>query len=653
MKRGKAEEKVMGPMFPRLHVNDTEKGGPRAPPRNKMALYEQLSIPYQRCNPGDLPLSNSNSANLVPPHSSQENEHERGVIFSRQLSALRHPVEKPHGRSSCSNTPLREVKSKKQTEKEDFRVPTFGNSKGDQGHGKSYNNLDMENLTSNQAFSGLSNKDLKEIRGLIMRQHGKSQNRDKSKEHAVSTEDYSKGTSGSLSMDKREGTLKQTDQLLHFKPRENLVNTFGESHKTNIVRLEFRSDSQVDCTVFSESAIDVDNDSQEDKTCKSSQTGEMDQSDELSETSMVEFVREMDTSPDDVVRIIGQKHFWKARRAITHQQRVLAVQVFELHRLLKVQKLIACSPNVNLEDSAYLGKPLKRLSAKRISLEHSVKAPENVSRPKNDLEKPETRMECNAESDVGKTSFSSVQNGSQPSRDRPLSEKPPPPSPPVKYDSLMSPWCFNQPPGHQWLIPVMSPSEGLVYKPHPGSAVISPVYGGCGPPGLTPITGNLLSPAYGLPFAPPTAHGYFRPFGMPVMNPVIPSPAIDQSNQVAATGLQGQLSGGGANFNIQHESSSSFASENNGTVPEVVRLCPSRDSEMPSERVDAGNSRGGRSAFHLFPTSPAIDNPVLRPQPHFPDRPARVIKVVPHNARSATESAARIFQYIQEERKHY
>ena len=48
MKRGKGEEKLMGPMFPRLHVNDTEKGGPKAPPRNKMALYEQLSIPSQR-----------------------------------------------------------------------------------------------------------------------------------------------------------------------------------------------------------------------------------------------------------------------------------------------------------------------------------------------------------------------------------------------------------------------------------------------------------------------------------------------------------------------------------------------------------------------------------------------------------------------------
>lgn len=61
MKRGKDDEKVVEPMFPRLHVNDTEKGGPRAPPRNKMALYEQFSIPSQRFNPA----SSSNTVSMA------------------------------------------------------------------------------------------------------------------------------------------------------------------------------------------------------------------------------------------------------------------------------------------------------------------------------------------------------------------------------------------------------------------------------------------------------------------------------------------------------------------------------------------------------------------------------------------------------------
>ncbi|KAF5797012.1 putative protein EARLY FLOWERING 3 [Helianthus annuus] len=36
--------------------------------------------------------------------------------------------------------------------------------------------------------------------------------------------------------------------------------------------------------------------------------------------------------------LIGLKHFSKARRAIVNQQRVFAIQVFELHRLIKKPK---------------------------------------------------------------------------------------------------------------------------------------------------------------------------------------------------------------------------------------------------------------------------------------------------------------------------
>lgn len=150
---------------------------------------------------------------------------------------------------------MQKVESRKQTEKNDFRIPTFGNFKVDQGHGKFNNNIDMEKLTpSNQAISGCSNKELKEITGLITRQLGKIQNGENSKDRAISR----KCTSDSLSMDKAEGILKQTDKLLHFKPRKNHANTFGDLQKTNIVRLQVRPDSLVDCTVFAGSALDVD-----------------------------------------------------------------------------------------------------------------------------------------------------------------------------------------------------------------------------------------------------------------------------------------------------------------------------------------------------------------------------------------------------------
>lgn len=70
--RGIREEGERGetesPMFPRLHVKDTHKGGgPRPPPRNKMALYEQLSVPSQRLNHA---ISTSSAAASMAPYPS-------------------------------------------------------------------------------------------------------------------------------------------------------------------------------------------------------------------------------------------------------------------------------------------------------------------------------------------------------------------------------------------------------------------------------------------------------------------------------------------------------------------------------------------------------------------------------------------------------
>ncbi|KAF2304385.1 hypothetical protein GH714_030626 [Hevea brasiliensis] len=138
MKRGNDDEKKMGPMFPRLHVNDTEKGGPRAPPRNKMALYEQLSIPSQRFNHGVLPLNTSKASNLVPAGSSSQ-----GSGFERNLPVPLHAYptpshrdEKLHshqrdgGNSNASSAQLKQ--RKKVGDEDDFTVPVFVQSGIDQ-----------------------------------------------------------------------------------------------------------------------------------------------------------------------------------------------------------------------------------------------------------------------------------------------------------------------------------------------------------------------------------------------------------------------------------------------------------------------------------------------------------------------------------------
>lgn len=130
MKRGKDDDKIMGPMFPRLHVNDTGKGGPRAPPRNKMALYEQLTIPSQRYNSGAMPLHQNNSNTTAPSTSTtQGTSHEQNMYF---------PLYRTHTASSydevqvsrpeaveLSNQLAQGETQKQPLEEDDFMVPVF------------------------------------------------------------------------------------------------------------------------------------------------------------------------------------------------------------------------------------------------------------------------------------------------------------------------------------------------------------------------------------------------------------------------------------------------------------------------------------------------------------------------------------------------
>lgn len=52
-----SKQQESGPaLFPRLHVAETKKAGPRGPPRNKMALFEQLTIPSHKFKPSPMPL---------------------------------------------------------------------------------------------------------------------------------------------------------------------------------------------------------------------------------------------------------------------------------------------------------------------------------------------------------------------------------------------------------------------------------------------------------------------------------------------------------------------------------------------------------------------------------------------------------------------
>ncbi|XP_050363074.1 protein EARLY FLOWERING 3 [Argentina anserina] len=705
MKRGgRDDDKVMGPMFPRLHVNDADKGGPRAPPRNKMALYEQLSIPSQRFNNGVMPLNqNSNSSMGSPSRSNQGNGSERNLPFPihvRPSTPTRHSGQSDGVTVNVSSG--QPHPRKRGGDEDDFMVPVFQSRMGQCQSGTQNGGAKVKLTPLSQSHSdraimsrSASKKDQKQSSSpsLNLRREFRSETAEDLNDCSPA-KDRSVRASTSISTRERVNVPTNVNASPNQEYEGHPVPTFNRSCNNDAcLQQDSRSGSQVNNTGQGDGLLDStrdvekgtvsqarsvshygenpssptepDNDSEYhgDNTC-SPPTGNADKGDDVSETSMVDSISGMDISPDDVVGIIGQKHFWKARKAIVNQQRLFAVQVFELHRLIKVQRLIAGSPHLLLEDSAFLGTSLRVSPAKKLPADYVVK-PRMLKR-KHESEKPNNKMECSAENAVGKSPHSSVKNGNQPSHYGPHVGNPPCPAPvPAPADNKAAPWCFHQPPGQQYLIPVMSPSEGLVYKPYNVPGFVGAACGSCGPFGSSPITGNFIKPAYGVPGSHhqgmgvlPVPHPtYFPPYGMSVMNPTMSSSSVEQMNWFAGPGLHGstdQLSG---NSNLQHQSSCNKPKPNYAAIPHTMKSRASNHSELqgstgnsPGDRATITDQTAGESdALQLFPTVPAVPERV--PQPHDTNQATRVIRVVPHNPRSATASAARIFQSIQEERK--
>lgn len=230
------------------------------------------------------------------------------------------------------------------------------------------------------------------------------------------------------------------------------------------------------------------------------------------------------------------------------------------------------------------------------------------------------------------------------------------PEAPMATNNKSGAWYFHPPPGNQWLIPVMSPLEGLVYKPYTGSCpptadFMVPFYGGCGRVSLCP------DPAFGMP-----ASHHFPPHVLPVTNPM--TPVVEQVNPSGGArtphGQEERMSMGEVNFNMQSGSSCNVSNKKSEAFScRIRRFQTSKDSELQDNLVSSpcvrvpGDHHDAEGCLPLFPMAPAakcLDRSVQVPSS---DQQIHVIKVVPHNARSATESAARIFRSIQKERQQY
>ncbi|XP_051129476.1 protein EARLY FLOWERING 3-like [Andrographis paniculata] len=643
MKRGKDEEKMMGPMFPRLHVKDANKGGPRAPPRNKMALYEQFSIPSQRHNHLSLPRVPT----ATVPSSTQRGVSERDVFASYKLQS-----ESQYSQYSDISTPSMQVEPRKKLDEDDFRVPIFVQPVPNQEYGVRSNDQDRGKLASKPSCSNEMSKLQNSQMESSTMQEGKLQKKENSKNSSTG---FVKVVSNTPALEKAEGRKKQNVLFTNYEPGDKLTGSIDRLETSNSPALcskaqaaNERHDAVVSrenlTTSDKRSSISVaadqsevrnihcersnDTESSENRSCnvKMSDSG-------VTETSGEDSRSRHDVTPDDVVQVIGQKHFWKARRTIANQQRVLAIQVFELHRLVKVQRLLAASPHLLLEDSTYSGKSTKSSSMKKIPLNLNTEEVSDVSKQKGESDnKQSQKKESSAENAISRNHVPSIQNSTS-ARNTPAPF------------TNSGPWCFNQPQGQQqWLIPYMSPTEGLIYKPYPG---------GCGPPVPNPSMGNFYSLPGGVPALPhpqyqlPPHPGYFPQHGMPVMNvaPFFGSSAEHMNPQ----------------SDPDSQNVPTMWTRNEQAPPEEDMEVQASTSSSPVERMQDSQESGlreGRHVLTLFPMSPPRD-PATKSEARPPkprqeaEHPARVIRVVPHNAVSASESAARIFRSIQEERRRY
>ncbi|XP_010535272.1 PREDICTED: protein HEADING DATE 3B [Tarenaya hassleriana] len=168
--------------------------------------------------------------------------------------------------------------------------------------------------------------------------------------------------------------------------------------------------------------------------------------DDVSDSSGMESASGLSASPNHLVKVIRDKQYSRMRTTMIEQQRIFAAQVFELHRLITVQKRLARSPSTILERKGITGKlgTMKKLS-------NVLKMAPGV--------KPELKptTEYLEKSVIPKLPLPSLSKDLITHKTHPA----------VTNENPSNPWWFSSS-GNHWLVPVMSPSEGLVYKPYSG-----------------------------------------------------------------------------------------------------------------------------------------------------------------------------------------
>ncbi|XP_052110097.1 protein HEADING DATE 3B-like [Arachis duranensis] len=558
------EGKEIIPMFPRLHVKDAEKGGgPKAPPRNKMALYEQFNINMH------MPSQNYASGSSTS-------------LFPLHLRSFTPPSISPYLNCSYFAEDIQAYNSK---------------------------NINLAKLMPDDFIN---------TRCFLKTFDG---------EYAGSAYEGNSGCN-----------LKQNDKDEDKLPLKSL-NSFREK-VNSLVTIELNS-------------TQYEKNGREEEVSQKSQEDEEKTYRHYSGLNKprLECKLGMDISPNDVLGVIGEKQFWKARTTIINQQRSFLIQVFELHRLIEVQKTIARSPHLLLEDIHVLNRTLPKPSPfKRLQSDYVAD-----QSPAGKLANHSENIAIGGKIPLPPPCINNISKGHFNNPGHYIGK----PTLLTSLDSMntkntLSCGVYPTSQGNQWLVPVMSPLEGLVYKPiigpcPPNPSLITPIYGPYSPQHVQEV-----------PTLPPTnSHqrigSLSDSFSPPMMHPSIEHP--NNNNNNINNGHESHhysSSLGEVNSSILYKSSSSNIITNYHTSQIMPRtnnnVTKDKDRSTTSSRSSSPCKKRKGDVLPLFPVAPTFlaSNNV----DHHHHHQAKVIKALPHNPKSATESAARIFRSIQEERKY-
>lgn len=189
-------------------------------------------------------------------------------------------------------------------EEDDFAVPVFVNSRRFQSHGRTKSGTEKEKHAPLATCSKL-------VRDQVTR-NAKSGG-------SVNSLDLS--STEEMDLEKPASSYDRVNNAsLGQESRNRLYRDGGEAHVTD-------TDNRVESHLVIESHSKVGHGSPDDddngrEYCRSRGDASLQQineeaSDEISDNSMMDSISSIDVSPDDVVGVLGQKRFWRARKAIT------------------------------------------------------------------------------------------------------------------------------------------------------------------------------------------------------------------------------------------------------------------------------------------------------------------------------------------------